>query len=118
MFSFCLEVNKLRDRGTIKWTASTMMMPEQTAMLEKYFAEQEYKEKSILDEQQLIEINMKLQCALHNDLTVEIEHSKNHDYCYSKGKLKMINSNRSTLQLNDADHTEIAFTNLLDVTVL
>ncbi|WP_077324092.1 YolD-like family protein [Virgibacillus siamensis] len=108
----------MQDRGTIKWTASTMMMPEQTAMLKKYFAETEHKEKPILDEQQLADINMKLQCALHNDLTVKVKHFKNHDYYHVKGKLKMINSKRCTLQLNDADHTEIAFENLLDVTVL
>lgn len=112
------EVIRLRDRGTVKWTSSTMMMPEQIKMLKEYFAETEYKDKPILDEQELTEINMKLQCALHNDLTVEVKYFKNHDYVYTKGKLKILNSQRCTLQLNDANHTEIAFLNLLDVTVL
>lgn len=75
-------------------------------------------EVGTVDEQQLTEISMKLQCALYNDLTVEIKYFKNHDNYYTKGKLEMVSSNRNTLQLNDVDHTEIIFSNLLDVTIL
>ncbi|ASK64122.1 hypothetical protein CFK37_19175 [Virgibacillus phasianinus] len=101
----------VNDRGTIKWTA--MMLPEHINMLNEYWKEEEYKEKPMLDEQQKEEIGMKLQCAIHNNLTVEIKHYSGRDYLTIKGKLMKIDQIK--LKLNNEDQTEIKLDNVLDV---
>lgn len=73
------------DRGTKKWTS--IMLPEHQQMLEEMWRQQEWKEKPILDEQFVMEINISLQMALQEDLTIEIEYFKDHDYHKIKGKL-------------------------------
>ncbi|RIU90043.1 YolD-like family protein [Oceanobacillus picturae] len=75
----------VNDRGTIKWTA--MMLPEHIELLKKMWAEQEFKEKPMLSEYQMEEINLQLQLALANDLTIELEYFRDHDYQKVKGKL-------------------------------
>lgn len=99
----------MNDRGTKKWTA--MMMPEQIQMLNKMWAEQDYKEKPILDEQQIIDINTALQMAIYNDLTVEIKYYSCRDYLTKKGKLLKIDTSKIRLD----DYTEIKLDNVLDV---
>lgn len=58
-------------------------------------------------------MNLKLQCAIHNDLTVEIKYFQNHDYLTMKGKIDKIDSLQKRMQLSD--QTEIALSNILDV---
>ncbi|MCF3942233.1 YolD-like family protein [Oceanobacillus alkalisoli] len=91
----------MQDRGTKKWTS--IMLPEHQSMLEDMWAQQEWKEKPMLDEQQIVEINMKLQLALNEDLTVEIEYFKDHDYHKTRGKLLGINPLLNYLRLEDME---------------
>lgn len=51
------------------------------------WSQKEWKEKPMLDEQLINEINLKLQFALKDDLTIEVEYFQNHDYHKVKGKL-------------------------------
>lgn len=75
----------MRDRGNIKWTS--MMLPEHQELLNEMWRQKEWKEKPILDEHLLTEINVDLQMALQHDLTIEIEYFKDQDYHKIKGKL-------------------------------
>ncbi|MEC5424295.1 YolD-like family protein [Virgibacillus sp. C22-A2] len=103
----------VNDRGNIKWTA--MMMPEHINLLNQMWEEKEYKEKPLLDEQHMYEINMKLHLAISNNLNVFIEYYKDHDFHEINGKLKMIDSTQKYLQLDDENPTEILMENILDV---
>ncbi|MFZ3578757.1 YolD-like family protein [Virgibacillus sp. DJP39] len=100
----------VNDRGTKKWTA--MMLPEHIELLKKMWDEDDHKEKPILDEQQIEELDAKLQCALSNNLSVEIKYYDEPHYCMAKGKLLKINANSGLIRLEDKD---IQFKNVLDV---
>lgn len=78
----------VNDRGSIKWSA--LMLPEHVEMIKEMWAEDDKKEKPILDEQQINEINMKLQLALHDNLTVEVKYFKDHNFHATKGRIKTI----------------------------
>ncbi|MCF3941554.1 YolD-like family protein [Oceanobacillus alkalisoli] len=91
----------MEDRGTKKWTS--IMLPEHVKALKEMWAEDEWKEKPMLDEQQLTEINLRLQLALHNDLTVEIEYFKNHDYHKTRGKLLGVDPLLNYLRLEEME---------------
>lgn len=79
----------MQDRGTIKWVS--LMLPEHVEMIKQLWAEDDYKEKPILSEQQLEENEVILQEALNNHLPVEIEYFKNHDSCFVEGKVAIKN---------------------------
>ncbi|WP_068672264.1 YolD-like family protein [Oceanobacillus sp. Castelsardo] len=106
-------MSNINDRGTIKWTS--IMMPEQIKMLNDYWKTTEYKQKPVLDEQELEEIGMKLQMAIHNDLTVEVKYFSDHDYKLIKGKLKKIDAVGNFLQFDD--YAKIKLMNVLDVNI-
>lgn len=105
-----------KDRGNIKWDA--IMLPEHVEMLKDVFNEEEYKEKPILDEQQIMEINATLQNALENDLTVQIKYFADHDVHIIEGKLLTVDLFNGYLSLDDEGMTRIAFDDLLDVTII
>lgn len=105
-------MGKVNDRGTIKWTA--MMMPEQIKMLNDMWAQQERKEKPILDQQQIEDNAMRLQMAIHNDLAVEVKQFKNNDFHKVKGKLSSIVFNE-TIVFDNEERTRVNFS--IDVVV-
>src|SRR5690625_7696100 len=71
---------QVQDRGTKKWVS--LMLPEHVDMLKEVFLE--YKEKPVLDEQQMIEIDQKLKFALETDEVIEMTY-------YERGMFKKIN---------------------------
>ncbi|GGN62938.1 MULTISPECIES: YolD-like family protein [Oceanobacillus] len=87
----------MKDRGNIKWTS--IMLPEHANLLKEMWARDEWNEKPILDEQLVMEINLKLQLALHNELTVEVEYFKNHDYHKVRDKLLAVDPLNNYLRL-------------------
>ncbi|WP_373892937.1 YolD-like family protein [Virgibacillus sp. CBA3643] len=89
----------MNDRGTIKWTS--LMMPEQIQLLNEMWEQQDWKEKPDLDGQYIAEINLKIEMALENDLTIEIEYFKNHDYHKIKGKLLGVDVLNQFVQIED-----------------
>lgn len=91
------------------------MLPEQLQMLNDYWESTEYKQKPILDEQEIEEIGIKLQMAIHNDLTVEVKYFADHDYRTIKGKLRKIDSVDKTLQFDD--YARIKLIDVLDVNI-
>ncbi|API93507.1 hypothetical protein J32TS6_38070 [Virgibacillus pantothenticus] len=87
---------RVYDRGSIKWTS--MMLPEHVDLLQDMWKRLEDKEMPILDEQKLAELDLQLQTAIHQDLTVEIKYYNGRDYLTSKGKLKHVNRDHLCLQ--------------------
>jgi len=80
-----------------------MMMPEHEEMLEEMWNQKEWKEKPMLDEHLMNEINIKLQMALANDLTIEIEYFSNHDYHKIKGKLLAVDPLLNYVRIEDEE---------------
>ena len=105
----------VNDRGTKKWTA--MMMPEHIKMINDLWSEDDRKEKPILDEQQKVEIDLKLQLAIKDDLTVEVEYYGDYDYHTEKGKLLIVDSLNRRLRFDDKE-TEIQLDDIIDVNIL
>lgn len=105
-------MSEVNDRGSIKWTA--MMLPEHIQMLNKMWKDKERKAKPMLDEQELEEINMKLQLAIHHHhLPVQIKYYSDYDYKVIKGKIKKIDLADKYIQLDD--YTKIGLMDILDV---
>lgn len=106
----------IKDRGTKKWTS--LMLPEHVEALKRLFAEEEHKEKPLLDEQKKIEIDLILQTALHRDETVEIKYYADDDYQSMKGKLIMIDTLNSHLRLESDTLEDIPLQDIIDVSIL
>ncbi|WP_099157254.1 YolD-like family protein [Virgibacillus ndiopensis] len=106
-----MKPNKLTPGLNLMWESTRMMLPEHKQRIREHQKELLKKTKPILDEQQKLDIGFKLQCALHNDLTVEVKHFDNGDYLTAKGKLVKIDT--SKIKLNDGK--EIKLDNVLDV---
>jgi len=111
------KVSEVNDRGTKKWTA--MMMPEHEEMLQQMWREQEYKKKPILDEQKQFELNTKLQLALQNDLTVEVEYYDHgiHDFQKIKGKLLMVDTLANALKFDNEENTSVPLDDVMEVVI-
>lgn len=108
--------DEIKDRGTKKWTS--IMLPEHVEALKQMFAEEERKEKPILDEQKKMEMDFLLQAALSNDATVEIKYYANYDYCTVKGKLLTIDSLNGYLKIEHDTLEDIQLQDILDVSIL
>ncbi len=91
----------MEDRGTKKWTS--LMLPEHIKALKDMWAEDQWKEKPMLDEQMIVEMNLKLQLAMNEDLTVEIEYFRDHDYHKTRGKLLGVDPLLNYLRLEDLE---------------
>ncbi|MGJ9458698.1 YolD-like family protein [Oceanobacillus sp. CF4.6] len=105
----------MNDRGSIKWTA--MMLPEHIQLLKDMWEQKEYKEKPILDEQQLEEINMKLHLAIHNNLTAEITYYAEHDFKIRNGKLFKIDTRQGFIKIDNDERTKINLHDILDIKI-
>lgn len=79
--------------------------------------EKKYKKKPVIDEQQMNEINMKLQIAIHNNLNVIIEYYKDYETYKINGKVRKVDSLRKYLQLNDSNYTSIPVSDILNVQI-
>lgn len=102
----------INDRGSKKWVS--LMLPEHVEALKKLWAEQEHKEKPMLDEQQLVENDHLLHHALYHDQMVSITYYEDHDFQEAKGKVLFINQVDGYLLLDD---TKIRLENMIEVSV-
>src|SRR5690625_2854580 len=103
----------LRDRGTKKW--ASIMLPEHAKMLEHIWTESEHKDKPILDEQQKIENDLMLQRAIHDNLIVEIEYFKDHDFHTIRGRVSFIDMNSRSFRIG---HIEIGLDDVIGVCLI
>lgn len=93
----------MQDRGTKKWTS--LMLPEHQEMIQKLWAEDEYKEKPVLSEQQLEENEFILQEAIRDGSEIQIKYYNNHDFYFIRGSTIIENGNlvikEATIKLDD-----------------
>lgn len=94
------------------------MLPEHVEALKRMFAEEERKDKPILDEQKKMEIDFLLQAALRKDATVEIQYYANYDYSTVQGKLLMIDVLNGFLKIEHDTLEDIDLQAILDVSIL
>src|SRR5699024_727459 len=105
----------MKDRGTIKWTA--MMLPEQILMFYDYWDSMDTKIKTILDEQKIEEIGIKLHEAISKDLVVEITYYGDYDYLLAVAKIYSVNYNDKYLKMDDFGRTKIEFDYIIDILI-
>lgn len=88
------------------------MLPEHLERLKIVFAEQNYKEKPILDEQQIAENELILQHAIHEKLMINVKYFKDHDLHMIQGTVSNIvdgNLRIDHLKINLKDIIEISY---------
>lgn len=103
----------VNDRGTKKWTS--LMLPEHVEMLKRAFAEENYQEKPLLDEQQKRKMDMLLTSALHENKAVEIIYFQNHRLKKIQGKPLYIDPWNKYLQL---ERMRIPLADMIDVEII
>lgn len=101
----------IHDRGTIKWVS--LMLPEHVEMLKTVFVEK--KEKPLLDEQKMVEIDRTLKEALKRDVTIEITYFDHGEYITTRGKLERIDQWRGYIIFKNEDGIHIPLNNVIDV---
>lgn len=106
-------MNKLTPGSNVMWESNRIILPEHKDRIRKHQQEMEKKEKPILDEQQKMDINMKLQLAIQNDLTVEVKYFEDGEFLTVKDKLKMID----TREIRMSDGMEIPLDDVIDVNI-
>lgn len=104
----------VNDRGTMKWTS--LMLPEHIKLLEEMWEGEKHKEKPVLDDQQKAEIDMMLQCALYNSLTVEIVYYSNHDYYTVEDRVLKIDALSGCLRLENMERLHV--NNIIGIQIL
>lgn len=95
------------------WESNRIILPEHKRRIQQWQKDLQKKEKPILDEQQKLDIDMKLQMAIKDDLTVEIKYFKDGDFLTVKDKLKMIDTHKIRMR----DGMDIPLNEVLDVYV-
>jgi hypothetical protein len=98
----------INDRGTKKWTS--LMLPEHLEKLKNVFAEQAYKTKPMLDEQQIMENESILQHAIYDHLTVGIKYFQDHDLHHLQGKITKVIGDDLWI-----DHLKININNIIEI---
>lgn len=104
-------IMKVQERGTMKWVS--LMLPEHVAMLKDTLYE--YKEKPILDEQKMVEIDSKLKFASEQQSVLEITYYQTGDVLTLKGKLLKIDQWRGYIVLRGEDGFTISLQDIIDV---
>lgn len=102
---------KIHDRGTIKWVS--LMLPEHVEMLKTVFVEK--KEKPLLDEQKMVEIDRILKYALQHEAEIEITYYHDGDYVTARGKLEQIDQWHGYIVLKHEHGIQIPLSNVIDV---
>ncbi|WP_176447276.1 YolD-like family protein [Lentibacillus sp. CBA3610] len=109
-------MSEVNDKETKKWSARIMHEEE---LMQQMGEEQDSQKKPILDEQKQFELNAKLQLALQNDLTVEVEYFNQsiQDSQKLKAKLLVIEPLTRTLQFDDEGNTAVSLEDVVEVVI-
>ena len=92
------------------------MLPEHIQLLNDLWAMDNYKEKPILDEQELMAIDLKLRMAMKDNLTVEVDYFADNDFHTISGKLLSIDSIQKKLRFENGED-EIVLEDIIDVRI-
>src|SRR5690625_1401330 len=105
---------QVQDRGTKKWVS--LMLPEHVDMLKEVFLE--YKEKPVLDEQQMIEIDQKLKFALETDEVIEMTYYERGMFKKTNGRLEKVDQSCGYIMLLNEHGQQIPLGDIIDVEIL
>lgn len=90
-----------RDRGTIKWNA--LMLPEHVKLLREWQEEDKRRDKPLLEEWMLDEMNTRLQQALKFHLPVTLTYWMNEQMHSITGKINQYNETNQKLVFSTGD---------------
>ncbi|MEI3606108.1 YolD-like family protein [Pseudogracilibacillus sp. SE30717A] len=107
-------MTRVHDRGTMKWVS--LMLPEHVEMLKEVFIE--YKEKPILDEQKMTEIDQLLKHALKHQVTIEMTYFHDGDHLTLRGKLAKIDQWKGYIVLKNEDGNQLSLSSVIDVEII
>lgn len=102
---------RVQDRGTMKWVS--LMLPEHVEELNGMFVE--YKEKPLLDEQKMHEIDQILKHAIKYHVPLEMTYFYSGEYRTIVSRLDKIDQWRGFILLKNEDGRRISLTNIIDV---
>lgn len=105
---------KVQDRGTMKWVS--LMLPEHVALLKDALIE--YKDKPILDEQKMVEIDSKLKFALEEQVELEMTYYQAGDILTLSGRLMKIDQLCGYIVLRNEDGATISLQDIIDVEII
>lgn len=105
---------EVQDRGTMKWVS--LMLPEHVEMLKGVFVER--KNRPILDEQKMVEIDRNLKYALKHQVHVEITYYEDGDYLTIHGRLIKIEQLRGYIVLWNESGSKVALRKMIDVKII
>ncbi|TDO89250.1 YolD-like protein [Halanaerobium saccharolyticum] len=106
-----------KDRGNKKWN-SLMLVEHQKKLKELKMREKDVK-KPELDEQQLQEINFKIEKALNRNLMVKIKFYKNKKLKNIEGKILKVEKYKQQIKIKQPDNkiTTLRFEQILEVSL-
>jgi len=105
---------KVHDRGTMKWVS--LMLPEHVEMLKEVFVER--KEKPILDEQKMIEMDRILKHALEHQVAIAMTYFHDGDFLTLRGKLAKIDQWKGYIVLQNEDGHQLSLSSITDVEII
>ncbi|OAB29590.1 YolD-like family protein [Paenibacillus macquariensis] len=105
----------IHDRGHKKWTS--LMIPEHTAMLQQWVAEQEDIRQPVLDEDRLEELNTLLMHSWSDQRSIQVHYYNNKRFHDIRGCIRSIDPHTHTLTLLDlaGDKTCISLYDIQDL---
>jgi len=105
---------KVQDRGTMKWVS--LMLPEHVELLNEVFVE--YKEKPLLDEQKMNEIDQTLKYAVKHRALLEMTYFYSGEYRKITSRLEKIDQWRGFILLKNEDGRRISLTDIIDAQLI
>ncbi|WP_018933780.1 YolD-like family protein [Gracilibacillus lacisalsi] len=90
----------VHDRGKIKW--ASLMLPEHVEMLQDFFADEPLKEKPILDEDYVNEMELTVQQAIHAQQKITLNYYQNSSFKSAIGHIIKIDPIARKLTIQEA----------------
>lgn len=91
-----------KDRGNKKW--NSLMLVEHQKRLKELKSKELEREKPILDQQQLEEINIKIRKALKNNLKVKITFYENKKIKKTKGRILAVKKYKKEIKIKQKNN--------------
>jgi ATP-dependent helicase/DNAse subunit B len=104
----------VHDRGTMKWVS--LMLPEHVELLKGVFVE--HKQKPLLDEQKMLEIDQRLKYGLRHKMELVMTYYNDGDFLTLEGKIDRIDQWKGYIMLANENGTQIPLTDLIDVDII
>ncbi|MGP4041273.1 YolD-like family protein [Gracilibacillus sp. D59] len=107
----------IHDRGKIKW--ASLMLPEHVEMLQEFFYEESSKEKPVLNEDCVHEMELTLQQALQSNHKVKLSYYQNGSFESVFGHIVKLQSTEKKITIQEASvKKKIPFDNIVAIELL